>query len=354
MSSTDASVREGTTAPSLTWRSALLPLAVFLVLGAAEALLFDHLLFQRSVHHEFVLTAIEGVLTGRPVSESWQHRIMGPFIVALLGHLTPTRLDALRLFSAMTVIGANLLLMGIVRRKGGSVAHGLTAIVAFGTLHLLLLYRIEYPWDGLDVLGFLFFGYWAYRRGSLGPLGPLLLVGALNHETVLYIPFWYMLGWLDTIGSRPTARASPRWRECLGAAVAALLIAAVVVGLRRWLYIGKPELAGQVFEIATPVIGNHLHVAHNVERFLRADWSAARTWHTAALLFGFAALAALALHRRLYRATMWSACVLLSVFCFGYLDETRHYLSLMAFWFGYGWGPRLDETRTALDSPQLD
>jgi hypothetical protein len=100
--------------------------------------------------------------------------------------------------------------------------------------------------------------------------------------------------------------------------------------------VGRPDLPGQVFELATPVIGNHLHVAHNVRVFLAADWRAGTTFFTAAIMSGLALLVALAARRGLALGAAWSACVIASVFCFGYLNETRHYLGILAFWFGYG------------------
>jgi hypothetical protein len=152
------------------WRPALAwPLLVALfTLG--QIALFDRLLF-RGHAADFVLLAVRGVLGGTPVFKGWQHRLLGPAAVTALGVLTPTLLDALRLFSALMVAGANALLYGVLRRKGASPAGSALAVTAFGIAHAALLYRLEYPWDGLDVLLFVAFGYWISRGGRLAPLG---------------------------------------------------------------------------------------------------------------------------------------------------------------------------------------
>ena len=67
---------------------------------AAEMRLFDFLLFQKSNDYEFVLTAIDGVLAGTPISKSWQQRLLGPAAVAALDHIVANRLLALRIFAA--------------------------------------------------------------------------------------------------------------------------------------------------------------------------------------------------------------------------------------------------------------
>ena len=317
------------------WREfwALPIFGLMAVWTAAETRLFDLLLFQKRTDYQFVLTSIDGVLAGTPISKSWQQRLLGPAAVAALDHVVANRLLALRIFAAILVLCANGLLFGIMRRKGAGPVQSLLAVVAFGFGHLLLLYRLEYPWDGLDVLLFLAFGYWAQRGGSLLSLAPLLFAGAFNHETVLYIPLFYLLAFLD----QDRARAA---RDAWQSAIAAALLAVAILAMRQLLYLGKPDLPGQVFEVATPVIANHLHITHNIEQFLRADFRAAGTWFTAGLLSCFAYLIALAVQRGLIRAAVWSGLVVFSVFCFGYLNETRHYLSLLAFWFGYGAGGR--------------
>lgn len=328
--------------------AAVLPLFALLLLTLAEIRLFDHLLYERRTDYDFVLTSIDGVLSGTPVSKSWQQRVLGPAAVAALGGITATRLDALRLFAALMIAAANALLFAIVRRKGGSTTLGLLTALGFGAGHLLLLYRLEYPWDGIDVLLFLSFGFAAQQGAGLFSVIPLLLAGAVNHETVLYIPLWYALSALAP------PQHSPRVNRDLGRALLVFgLLSIAIVGLRQWLYLGRPNLPGQVFELATPMIANHLHVAHNIRTFLAADWRAGTTFFTAAVMTGLASLVMLAARRGLALGAVWSACVIASVFCFGYLNETRHYLSLLAFWFGYGMKVTKGASRARVETTTL-
>src|SRR5262245_45685674 len=155
------------------------------------------------------------------------------------------------------MIAASIVLLYVlVRRKGAGRDSALAAVVTFGLAHALFAYKLEYPWDGVDVLLFLAFGAWAASDRGIAGAWPLLVVGALNHETVVYIPLWYLLAPLD--------RGARRWRDVAEAAVALALLLAFIAGLRNWLYVGRPVLPGQVFEKAAPLVENHIHVAHNV------------------------------------------------------------------------------------------
>lgn len=295
----------------------------------AEVALFDRLLFEGHAAN-FVTTAVTGVLAGTPVSKSWQHRLIGPAAVAAIGSLAPTLRDALRMFSALTVAAASALLYILLRRKGARPAGCVLAVIAFAVAHGALLYRLEYPWDGVDVLLFMAFGYWVSQGGRLAPLAPLLVVGTLNHETVLLVPLYYLIAPLT--GQTPPAR-----RQIAHAALALLLIGGAILALRELLYRGRPDLPGQVFETAAPIIGNHIHVTHNLRQLLVDNWRTGAGLVSAIWLLTVVALASLWVARTHVTAAVWTLCALATVVTFGYVNETRHYLLLAAFWFAYGW-----------------
>jgi hypothetical protein len=306
--------------------------AILSWISLAEWKVFERLLFVRSVDVDFVLVNLRGILAGTPVSKSWQQRFVGPLLVSALAAVAGEPLVALKLFSALMVLAANLLLFALMRRRGASVAEAMLAVVCFGFAHFVSIYRLEYPWDGIDVLVFLAFGYWAARGHELLPLVPLLLLGAFNHETVLYIPLWYLLAPLD--GERLSAGLAKR----LATALATMAVVAAVIALaRNHFYVGRPDLPGQEFEQVTPIVENHLHVRHNLSNLFFGNWVAGRAHISLALLSTLAVLTVLAHRVATRRAAVWTLCGIASIVCFGYVNETRHYLSLLSFWFAYAW-----------------
>jgi hypothetical protein len=301
-------------------------------LSAAEYKIFDRLLFQQPESFGFVLVNVQGVLTGHPVSKSWQQRFLAPAGVMALDAVTGNRFESLEWFSGLMVLGANLLLFAVMRRKGASLAQGLVAVVGFGFVHFLLTYKLEYPWDGVDILLFLAFGYWASKRGAVLALAPLLFAGMLNHETVLYIPLFYLLAPLDRARAVGSA-----YREALVALLLAIVVGCGILYLRERFYVGRPDLPASAFEPASPLIGNHVHVMHNIRQLLFVNWTQGRAFISTGFLSAVALLSMLAAKRAHLTAALWSLCVIATIVCFGYINETRHYLLLVAFWFAYAW-----------------
>jgi len=299
-------------------------------LSLAEWKLLERLQWSDRASVEFVQTAVQGVLDGTPVSKSWQQRFLGPLAVSALSRVTHDRLTALKLFAALALGAANLTLFVLLRRRGATPTSAVLAVVCFGLARLVFAYKLEYPWDGIDVLLFLVAGAWAARDGALLPLAPLLLVGVLNHETILYLPLWYLLAPLD--GRRPVER-----KPLAVAATATVILGALTLLLRSWFYRGQPTLPGQVFETATPLIDNHLHVGHNATTLFVSNWTEGRAHLSLLVLPSLALLGWLASQPGTRRAAVWSLVAFATIFCFGYTNETRHYLPLLAFFIAWAW-----------------
>jgi hypothetical protein len=304
---------------------------VLLTLG--EARIFDRLLYEDRGEYEFVLESVRGVLAGTPVSKSWSHRLFAPLLVRALEQITSSPLAALQTFSHVALLAINVLLFVLIRRRGETVPRALAVVATFGFVRCLLMYRLEYPWDEVDILLFAAFGSLAALRRPLGSASSLLAIGTVNHETIFYIPLWYLLSPIDSRSPRRSALA-----DVVAGSAATALAAAAVYALRRWMYVGRPHLPGQAFERSLPVVENHLHVGHNLRQLFYDDWVHGRTFVAAALLVAIALLCRLAVRGGHRRAAVWSLIVIGTIVAFGYVNETRHYFVLAAFWTTYSVG----------------
>jgi hypothetical protein len=304
-------------------------LGLLALLSLGELRLFDRLLYHDAEQFGFVLVGVDGVLAGTPVSKSWQHRVLPAGAVRAVQRIVGHPLGGLKWFAWSMLIAANIWLFWIARRRDNSPRAALAIVAAFGLVHLLLLYKLEYPWDEVDVLIFLAFGHCVAQRIGLLRLWPLLVVGSINHETILYLPLWFLLAPLDS-----PLNTSDRRDAWLALVVLALLIASVLA-LRAWLYVGRPALPAQFFEIETPGINNHLHVRHNLRQWFVEDWRDTKIFISTGLSAAVLFLATRLVRRGSRRIAAWSLISLASVVCFGYVNETRHYLPLVAFYFAY-------------------
>ncbi|MBS2018713.1 MAG: hypothetical protein JST00_37950 [Deltaproteobacteria bacterium] len=301
----------------------LAPPSLLVWLSLAEWKIFERLLFSHPPSVAFVVESVRGVLAGTPVSKAWAQRIVAPFLVSLLGGANQVALER---FFVVTLVASNLLLYYLLRWRGLSMVGAATGIVTFGLARVVLAYKLEYPWDGADLVIFVAFGAWVRGGGSIVPLAPLLLLGAFNHETILYVPLWYLL-------------ASER-KQRLAAAAAAAGVGVLIGVTRAVRYVGQPDLPGQFFDTPTPVIENHLHVAHNLRELFVNDWLAGRAHISVGFLAATAWFAWLARHRETRAQGVWSLVVLGSIVAFGFVNETRLYLVLVAFWIAHAWRDR--------------
>lgn len=296
-----------------------------------EVHVFDRLFFRVPDDYGFVLESVRGVLSGTPVFKSWQHRLVGPWAVQGLVMLLGDPLRALRVFLSCATLGANALLYFLTRKRGATRMETWLWLGAFGLARAVLAFRLEYPWDEIDVIVFLAVGHLASGDRPLSSFLPLCAAATLNHETVLYVPLWSALSALEE-----ERAPSERRHTLLLATATAAVIGVTTLLLRRALYIGHPTLAGATFEPLTPGIDNPSHIAHNLRQLLAADWIAGRAFIAASVLAAIAFFWSMIAARRHVTAARWSLSVIATIVAFGYVNETRHYLPLLAFWFGYG------------------
>src|SRR4051812_31522805 len=80
------------------------PALALATLTVAECFAFQRLLFRDRPEYEFVLASISGVLSGYPVSKSWQHRFLGPWLVRALEPVAGSPLRALELFTFLALL----------------------------------------------------------------------------------------------------------------------------------------------------------------------------------------------------------------------------------------------------------
>jgi hypothetical protein len=317
--------QDGPAMPRLT-RPHLVALGLLALLTLGETRLYEWQLYEGRDDYSFVLANIDGILDGRPVSKSWQHRFLAPVTIATISAFTGDRLTALKLFDRALLVVANLLLFILTLKKGRTPARALGTVALFGLARALAMYRLQYPWDDVDIVLFIVFGYWAGKGSPLYTFIPLLLIGTLNHETILYVPLYYLLSPID----RPLGAAK---REILVAALAAVMIASVIVLLRNHFYIGPPNWPGQELEASLPLVSNHQHIVHNLKQLLFANWISRRALISATVLPALALLIRAVGKRNRARAAVWTLTVFATIVCFGYVNETRHYLLLISFWF---------------------
>ncbi|HEX3597859.1 MAG TPA: hypothetical protein VHU80_22275 [Polyangiaceae bacterium] len=304
--------------------------AATILLSLGEVRILDRLLFVDRREFGFVLDSVHAIVARAPIWRSWQHRLIPAYALNGLEALTTTPLEALRFFTEAMILVQNVFLFALVKRLGATTGVALGAALLFVLARVLLTYELEYPWDEIDICLFSAFGYIVTRERPFVRSIPLLVVGLFNHETVLYLPLWFVLSGAE----RP--RPPNGRRDFFQGALTFALLAAAIAGVRLMLYGGTPAPSGRVFERETPLVANPIHFAHNARQLFFADWRDERVFVSLSFLYVLTMMATLVVRRKHVRAAWWTSSFLMAVFTFGYVNETRLYLPLLAFWCVYG------------------
>ncbi len=299
------------------------------LLSAAELRLFMRLLFEDTRQYGFVVDNLRGILAGKPAFPAFQHRLLGAGAWWLLERITGDSVLALELLTGLLLTAANFVAFEMARRRGACAKIAFKFAALLGLARLLVVYRLEYPWDGVDVLLFLSFGYLARANRTSWCLAALGAVGVLNHETVLYVPLWYALCALDR------NRVASERKLALRLALTGLPMLVCIWALRAALYKGRPSWANGSAEDVGSAIANPFHLGHNLRQLFVRNWESEKAVISLAFLATVAVLGVRLRDPRARTAVLWTLCVLACIVCFGYVNETRLYLAPIAFWFGY-------------------
>lgn len=323
----------------------IIAILIILLLSLGQYRLSERLLFASEYHTNFVLLNVEGVVSGQPAGRVFQNRLLGPYLVMGLAQLLDrSLLFALKLYTLIMTVLANLLLGTLIylrlrehadeHAEKRAVVLAVTAVALFVLLRLLYLYLLEYPWDLIDALIFMLFGYWAARRQPRWLLPLLFLVSLFNRETCLFLLLWFVL---EALFGRKTGlvvdSTSGRvdWRQLLTAVFLLLATLLFIYGMREWLFIAPTAVAGVDLDAAQ--LGNNWNLTHNVNQFLRINWQSSLLFVNASLIT--AVLLLVLAFKRFPVAALWTACWLASIFAVGFINETRLYTPLFAFWLVY-------------------
>ena len=308
----------------------LFALAVIVLLALWQFQIFSTTWFEDESFYGFVIENIEGVLERQPTGRVFQNRLLAPAIVSGVAALFEIDLLlAYQGFIRSSLIITNLLLYSLIWLKWQHLPSALLAVLTFSVARFLLLYRLEYPWDQLDIILFMLFAYWAFKNSSWWWLIPIYVLALFNRESVLYIALWLLLSQIWNIQF-----GLINWKKFTLFLFIFGLTAGAIFAIREILFLGPPN--GTTFtDFDKPLIGNHWNLAHNWEKFTNLNWQS--DMYLVSLTLGGCILI---LGWLLWNGKMpafWSLCILATIFAFGFINETRNYLGLTSFWFVYGW-----------------
>jgi hypothetical protein len=308
----------------ITWASAV-------VLALAQ---FRLIAFVFGDQYERCVAAAQGVTSGRPHWRIYQSRVLSPYLVDALSHVTPSFLSAHVLFSLLALAVAGVLAARIGERVAGA-RGGLLAMFVFHAVFAMLLARPWiYAWDFVDAIVFLLFVDFVLASRPWPWFVALSALGSLNHEVALYISAWLVADpairwWL---GRRDGARFA--WKPAAAGVVCFAAMLVVVELVRSALLV--EAIGPKMFPDAPPDIGSSFYFAlpHNLTilRGIFTHFDYGMPFVIPCFLVAAIAIAAWLARRdpaRFGALALTYVLVIASLLVFGVLVETRIYIVLI-------------------------
>lgn len=279
--------------------------------------------------------AAQGVISGHPHWRAYQNRLLGPYLVWGIGHLLPSFTSALKVFTAVSLIGHNILLYILLRAVNLGWRVAIMAVGLWSVTAIMMLDRYWlYTWDLLDISVFAVAAWTLSFGRSPAILLVVFPIALLNRESALLLPITYVLAHIarKSDGTKPGAKSgvTPLPRVF---AVAGILMAVGVLFIeqsRARLFIERTEVAN--FN-GTTVLGNLVVLDDNIRAMMFIDVPPMTAACLVLFYLSVVAMAALALRTadNSVRAVVLFFFVQVSaVLVFGHVDETRVWLPLIS------------------------
>lgn len=278
--------------------------------------------------------AARGVVIGQPHWRAYQNRLLGPHIIEVLAWLSGSYRVGFFMFAGISLYAVKALWCAAVYRLTADRRAAVYSVIGFSALFLLLQDRHWlYPWDFLDTLIFSGLAYCMWTTRRILPLVLLFFAALFNREAALFIPLWLVLdgvrfinkqGWfsLEVASSGKIAGGS------------LLLVggAAVTKLVRDALFVTSHHPTTGLDE-AHALIGNHIYFGRNLADFFVGNLMNLDYAFVTALIVGFLLLLARRWQRTNHQArvTVLLLVMLMNVFVFGLINETRMFLMFIPF-----------------------
>lgn len=279
--------------------------------------------------------AAQGVISGHPHWRAYQNRLLGPYLVWGIGHLLPSFTSALKVFTAVSLIGHNILLYALLRAVNLGWRVAIMAVGLWSAAAIMMLDRYWlYTWDLLDISVFAVAAWTLSFGRSPAILLVVFPIALLNRESALLLPIAYVLAHVARRSDRTrpgtTSRVTPLPRVF---AVAGILMAVGVLFIeqsRARLFIERTEVAH--FN-GTTVLGNLVVLDDNIRAMMFIDVPPMTAACLALVYLSVVAMAALALRtadNSVRAVVLFFFAQVSAVLVFGHVDETRVWLPLIS------------------------
>jgi len=151
---------------------------------------FDQIHFQ---NYENLSQAAYGVIIGKPRWIAYQNRLLGPYLVYFISKFGFSFQASLKVFTWLGIFVENIILHEILSKYRFKTSSILGFIITFTFVFLAIQHYWFYTWDTIDIIIFTLFSWGIFVNKKLYYFMLLFVVALLNRESALFISSYLMV-----------------------------------------------------------------------------------------------------------------------------------------------------------------
>lgn len=289
-------------------------------------------------HWDELAHAAEGVIDGTPHWRAFSNRLLGPYSVLFISHLGFPFETSLQIFNFLLITLQNFILFYLVLHyTGGSHSKSIRYLIIFSFMLISVEDYIMYTWDYIDTIIFTLFAFGIFQSKPTRFFAILFAVELLNREIALFIAFFILLDAFITGRSKngilPKINFTNLNRQKLAVGLSLSAVGVVFIKAVRDLLFIESTVPGVGTDLENKLIGNHIQILENIRILFIENFTSLEIVNTIILIGVIVYLILLFPNFKLthYQAFIIAVSMVLSIFIFGLINETRLYRYLVPF-----------------------
>ncbi len=283
-----------------------------------------------------LIEAAQGVLSRKPHWLAYQNRLLAPYSVYRISLFGFSFEDALMIFYVATIIFQTILVYVLVLKwTKNNFSLSVLYAIYFSFMFIGIQHSWFYTWDSLEVIIFIFFSWGIWQRQPTLYFVGLFFVALVNKESAIFIAVFLALDSLYFKKRENFLWPKIRFRSGAKLIAGSLLTLFGIIYtkfVREYLFISSSALdIGD--DSSNKLLGNHFTLPDNLHAFFIDNISSADIINTI-FVIGIVVFLVMSMNRfedRDYKAAIIIVLIILTIFIFGLVNETRIYAPLIPF-----------------------
>lgn len=283
-----------------------------------------------------LVEAAHGVLSHKPHWLAYQNRLLAPYSVYGISLFGIPFEKALMVFYVLAIFAQTIILyVLLLKYTNNNFSLSILYVIFFSFMFIGIQHSWFYTWDSLEIIFFILFSWGIWRKKTTLYFVALFFIALTNKESAIFIAVFLIVDAFQFQNQEdsffPAIKLSSVAKLVTGSCLTFFGVAYTKL-VRDYLFIvsSKPDLGD---DSSHRVLGNHLTLPENLQAFFSGNLLSTDIINSL-FLIGLVVYLLWSFDRfeeQDYKAFIIIMLIIISIFLFGLINETRIYAPLLPF-----------------------